>query len=100
MTPDLDPVIHAPARLRIMAALAGLEPGDTLTFSRLQQLLALTGGNLITHLRRLEDAGYVTSQRVRGIRGEVTTASLTEQGRRALAAYRATLADILDPVDG
>jgi DNA-binding transcriptional ArsR family regulator len=50
---ELDPVIQAPARLRIMAALAALADGDSLSFSRLQQLLDLTAGNLITHLRRL-----------------------------------------------
>jgi hypothetical protein len=39
--PDLDPVIHVPARLRIMVALASLPPSDTLSFSRLQRLLGL-----------------------------------------------------------
>ena len=54
---DLDPVIHVPARLRIVVSLATLADGDTLSFPRLQQLLGLTAGNLITHLRKLEDAG-------------------------------------------
>ena len=57
----LDPVIHGPARLRIMVTLATLPEGDDLSFSRLQDLLSLTPGNLITHLRKLEDAGYVTT---------------------------------------
>jgi DNA-binding transcriptional ArsR family regulator len=47
----LDPLIHAPARLRIMVTLAELNDGDTLSFTRLQEMLDLTGGNLITHLR-------------------------------------------------
>ena len=50
----LDPVIHGPARLRIMVTLATLPEGDDLSFSRLQDLLSLTPGNLITHLRKLE----------------------------------------------
>jgi hypothetical protein len=37
--PELDPVIHAPSRLRIMAALAILADGDSLSFTRLQNLL-------------------------------------------------------------
>ena len=53
MTTDaLDPLIHAPARLRILVTLAALHDGDTLSFTRLQDMLELTPGNLITHLRR------------------------------------------------
>jgi len=54
---DLDPAIHVPARLRIMVTLASLGEGDVLSFTRLQDLIGLTPGNLITHLRKLEDAG-------------------------------------------
>ena len=61
-TDALDPVIHAPARLRIVATLAALPDTDTLSFTRLQEMLDLTPGNLITHLRKLEDAGYLTSE--------------------------------------
>ena len=61
-TDALDPVIHAPARLRIVATLAALPDRDTLSFTRLQDMLDLTPGNLITHLRKLEDAGYLTSE--------------------------------------
>src|SRR5436190_129563 len=63
MTRDsLDPVIHAPARLRILATLAALPDGASLSFTRLQDMLELTPGNLITHLRKLEDAGYLNSE--------------------------------------
>lgn len=89
---ELDPVIHAPARLRIMVVLAELAPGDTLTFSRLQELLDLTAGNLITHLRRLEDADYVVTAKS----GRVTTVTLTADGRAAFTAYRRALAELLD----
>ena len=60
---ELDPVIHAPARLRIAVTLAALNEGDNLSFTRLQELIGLTPGNLITHLRKLEDAGYVTTHK-------------------------------------
>jgi len=63
MTADsLDPVIHAQARLRIVATLAALPDGAGLSFTRLQDMLELTPGNLITHLRKLEDAGYLSSE--------------------------------------
>ena len=55
----LDPLIHVPARLQIMAALATLPNGDQLSFKRLQDMIELTPGNLITHLRKLEEAGYL-----------------------------------------
>ena len=41
-TDALDPVIHAPARLRIVATLAALPDGDSLSFTRLQNMLDLT----------------------------------------------------------
>jgi DNA-binding transcriptional ArsR family regulator len=59
----LDPVIHVPARLRIVVTLAALPDGDDLSFTRLQDLIELTPGNLITHLRKLQDAGYVRTER-------------------------------------
>ena len=59
----LDPVIHAPVRLRLMVTLATLPEGDNLSFTRLQELIGLTPGNLITHLRKLEDAGYVQTNK-------------------------------------
>ena len=53
-------MIHAQARLRITVLLAALPPGgDRMAFSRLQKLLAMTAGNLSTHLRKLEEAGYI-----------------------------------------
>jgi DNA-binding transcriptional ArsR family regulator len=57
--PELDPVIHAQARLRVSVALEGLPTADQITFPRLQHLLRVSAVNLSTHLRKLEDAGYV-----------------------------------------
>ncbi len=61
--PELDPVIHAQARLRVTASLASLCEGDKITFPRLQELLDMTAGNLSTHLRKLEDAATSRSRR-------------------------------------
>jgi DNA-binding MarR family transcriptional regulator len=92
----LDPVIHGPARLRIMVTLATLPEGDDLSFSRLQDLLGLTPGNLITHLRKLEDAEYVTTVRTGAGVTARTSVSLTHDGRAALARYSAALRQLLD----
>jgi DNA-binding MarR family transcriptional regulator len=92
----LDAVIHAPARLRIVVTLAALPDGDDLSFTRLQDLIGLTPGNLITHLRKLEDAGYVTTHKnVNGVTAR-TSVSLTHSGRAALERYTTVLRQLLD----
>lgn len=93
---ELDPVIHAPARLRIVVTLSTLAKDEDLSFSRLQDLIGLTPGNLITHLRKLEDAGYVTTVRSgRGVTAR-TGVSLTSSGRTALERYSSVLRQLLD----
>jgi DNA-binding transcriptional ArsR family regulator len=95
-TDSLDPVIHAPVRLRIVATLAALPDGDALSFTRLQEILELTPGNLITHLRKLEDAGYLESDTTGNGRASKTSITLTRPGRVALEAYTRTLRELLD----
>jgi len=92
---SLDAVIHAPARLRIVATLAALPEGDNLSFTRLQEMLDLTPGNLITHLRKLEDAGYLDSETTGNGRASRTSIALTRQGRAALDAYTDALRELL-----
>lgn len=93
---DLDQVIHTPARLRIVATLAALPDGDALSFTRLQDILELTPGNLITHLRKLEDAGYLASEKRGNGNASRTSVALTLRGRAALDAYTDTLRSLLD----
>lgn len=92
---ELDPIIHAQGRLRITAALATLAPGDQIAFPRLQELLDMTAGNLSTHLRKLEDAGYVDVAKTFRGRTPVTYVSLTKPGRRAFEDYTDTLRSVL-----
>ena len=95
---ELDPVIHVPARLRIMVTLATLPEGADLSFTRLQELIGLTPGNLITHLRKLEDAQYITTVKSgRGVTAR-TAVSLTQDGRAALDRYSTVLRDLLGSV--
>jgi DNA-binding MarR family transcriptional regulator len=96
MTDDaLDPLIHVPARLRIVATLAALADGDTLSFTRLQGMIGLTPGNLIIHLRKLEDADYLSSEKTGNGAGSKTTVALTNRGRAALDAYTQELRNLL-----
>ena len=91
----LDPLIHVPARLRILVTLAALNAGDTLEFTRLQNMLGLTPGNLITHLRKLEDAGYINTEKIGIGVWSRTVVALTKQGRAALDSYTEALRDLL-----
>src|SRR6185312_13798538 len=91
----LDPLIHVPTRLKIVATLAALPDGDALSFTRLQDLIGLTPGNLITHLRKLEDAGYLDTEKSGNGAASRTAVALTRQGRTALEHYTAALRSVL-----
>jgi DNA-binding MarR family transcriptional regulator len=93
--PELDPVIHAQARPRVTASLAALGEDGSITFPRLQELLDVTAGNLSTHLRKLEDAGYVELAKTHERRLPVTYVLLTRAGRRAFEDYTAALRTLL-----
>lgn len=93
---DLDPIIHAPARLRIMTTLdEALEDGDEVTFPGLQKLLGMTAGNLTTHLAKLEGADYLELTKTFVGRKPVTYIALTPAGRGAFRTYRRQLLDLL-----
>jgi DNA-binding MarR family transcriptional regulator len=94
----LDPLIHVPARLQIMATLATLPDGDALSFSRLQELLGLTAGNLITHLRKLEEASYLTTTKTGSGPASRTSVALTPHGRAAFTSYTETLRGLLEGI--
>jgi DNA-binding MarR family transcriptional regulator len=91
----LDPLIHVPTRLKIVATLEALPDGDTLSFTRLQNMIGLTPGNLIIHLRKLEEAGYLSTEKTKNGTTPTTTVTLTRQGRTALGAYRQALRNLL-----
>jgi DNA-binding MarR family transcriptional regulator len=89
-TGALDPLIHDPQRLRIVATLAALPDGGALSVTRLQGMLGLTPGSQITRLRELGRAGYVRTGKTGGD-GAPTTVALTRDGRAALDRYTAVL---------
>jgi DNA-binding MarR family transcriptional regulator len=84
-----------PTRLKIIATLAALPDGGTLSFTRLQDMIGLTPGNLIIHLRKLDDAGYITSSKTSNGTAPITTVALTGHGRNALPTYTQALRDLL-----
>ena len=95
----LDPVIHAPARLRLMAALVAAPPGTLLEFKRLRALLGLTDGNLGAHIATLEGAAFVVVTKDFEARRPRTRLAVTAEGRAAYAAHVTALRTILDGTD-
>jgi DNA-binding MarR family transcriptional regulator len=96
---ELDPVIHAQARLRVVSALSVLHDDDRIAFPRLQESLRMTAGNLSVHLRKLEDAGYVEVTKTHHGRTPTTLVRLTRRGRLAFDDYTAALRALLNPTE-
>lgn len=92
---ELNELIHQTVRLRIMAALVTLEPTDEVDFTYLRDLLDVTDGNLGAHLRKLEDAGYITINKTFVERKPRSFISATSEGRRVFQEHVAALEEIL-----
>jgi DNA-binding MarR family transcriptional regulator len=92
----LNEIIHQPVRLRIMAALVALEVGDEVDFTYLRELLEVTDGNLGAHLRKLEDAGYISINKIFVERKPRTFVGATSEGRRAFQEHVSALESILN----
>ena len=81
---QLDRVIHEKGRLTIMSLLAA---SPELSFTEMRDTLSMTDGNLTSHVRTLQEAGYVSvSKSYQGNR-PLTTCSLTSAGEKAFASY-------------
>ncbi len=93
--PALNEIIHQPVRLRIMAALVALEPGNEVDFTYLRELLDVTDGNLGAHLRKLEEAGYIAVNKTFIERKPRTFVGATSEGRKVFQEHVAALEEIL-----
>jgi DNA-binding MarR family transcriptional regulator len=92
---QLDNIIHQPARLRIMASLVALDPGEQVDFVYLRKILNLTDGNLGAHLAKLENAGYVKIQKTFISRKPRTFINATGKGRDAFDEHTVALKKII-----
>ncbi len=92
---ELNDLIHQPVRLRIMATLVTLEQNDEVDFIYLRDLLDVTDGNLGAHLRKLEEAGYITINKTFVERKPRTYISATAEGRKVFQEHVAALQSIL-----
>lgn len=73
-----------------------LSKHESMSFSRLKQVLGETDGNLGTHLRKLEDKGYVEVEKSFRDRRPVTWYSLSGAGRAKLQEHVANLSRLIE----
>lgn len=81
---QLDRVIHEKGRMAIMSILAA---ASELSFTDMRDTLEMTDGNLTTHIRTLQQAGYVAVSKSYQKNRPLTTCALTVVGRKAFAEY-------------
>jgi DNA-binding MarR family transcriptional regulator len=84
----LDPVIHAPNRLRMCCMLAAV---DTIDFATVREALDVSESVLSKHVKTLEEAGYVKVRKAASDGRQRTWLSLSKPGREALKGHLAAL---------
>lgn len=89
---ELNPLIHAPKRLRLMSLLAAFEE---VAFSRIQEELGLSAPDVSKQIKTLVEAGYVRTKRSGRGPGSRTWVSLTRRGATAYRAHVEALHDLL-----
>ena len=89
---QLDRLIHEKGRLAIMSMLAA---SPELSFTELRDTLNMTDGNLTTHIRTLQEAGYVSVTKSFQNNRPLTTCSVTSSGKKAFTNYINVLEQII-----
>jgi DNA-binding MarR family transcriptional regulator len=90
---QLDRVIHEKGRLAIMSMLAA---APEVSFTEMRDALKMTDGNLTTHIRTLQEAGYVSVTKSFQHNRSLTTSALTPTGRTAFTNYINLLESIVE----
>jgi DNA-binding HxlR family transcriptional regulator len=94
---DTDRLIYERIRLGIMSALS---VNSSMSFAELKELLNTSDGNLSTHARKLEDAGYVVCKKKFTERVPKTEYSLTAKGKRMFARHLAHMEALIHAAKG
>ncbi|MFC1884276.1 winged helix-turn-helix domain-containing protein [Thermodesulfobacteriota bacterium] len=89
---QLDEIIHSRIRLAIMSILVSVSEAE---FTFLRDQIKATDGNLSIHLKKLEDARYVSVKKGFLNRKPVSTYKLTTKGHNAFKVYVERLEKIL-----
>lgn len=88
----IDDVIHSRVRLAIMSYLATAHSAE---FVELKKALKVSDGNLSTHLKKLEDTGYVTVSKQFVDNKPLTRIEISREGETAFRTYVDGLATML-----
>lgn len=88
----LDKVFDSRIRLGIMSVLSVNESAD---FNTMKELMSLTDGNLASHIKALEKAGYIQSHKSFVGRKPNTNYVVTELGRSSFKAHIDALEQLL-----
>ena len=95
--PEIDKLIHEPARLQIMANLYVVEQAD---FAYLMHQTGLTWGNLSSHMSKLEEAGYINVIKEFKDKRPHTRLKLTPKGRKSFDDHRQQMLGMLGNLPG
>lgn len=82
---EQDGFIHVHARLKILSHLYVVK---SVEYVALKNQTGLTWGNISTHVRKLEDKGYITMKKEIIMRKPHSMLSLTGKGQKAFEEYR------------
>lgn len=94
---DTGRLIYEHVRLGIMSALS---VNSSMSFAELKELLKTSDGNLSTHARKLEDAGYVICKKKFAERVPKTEYSLTPKGKKMFARHLEHLEALIQAAKG
>ncbi len=92
---NLNKIFDSRIRLGIMSALM---VNAEINFNELKELLQITDGNLASHLKTLEESGYVKIQKGFVGRKTNTTYSVTKAGEKAFKAHLSALEKMIGSV--
>ena len=95
--PEVDRLIHEPARFRIMAHLYVVESAD---FLFLMRQTGMTKGNLSSHMSKLEAAGYIEVVKDYILKKPHTMLRLTKKGREAFREYSRDMKRLFEGLPG
>ncbi|MGA9749429.1 MAG: transcriptional regulator [Nocardioides sp.] len=93
--PQLDPLIHAPARLQVVTTLSAVSEAEFVT---LRTALDVSDSVLSKHISALAEAGYVHSRKSVRAGRRTTWITLTPAGREALREHVAALRELIADV--
>jgi DNA-binding MarR family transcriptional regulator len=93
---NLNKVFDSRIRLGIMSALM---VNASVNFNQLKELIQVTDGNLASHIKALEDSGYIKIQK--GFIGKKTNTvySVTKAGEKAFRVHLDALEKMIKNID-